>query len=194
MPPYALRYVFFGTRWGSNSSFAMVNALFTAFCPANILLPCPASDPTNCQLSFPKQQLRSQAMGSAISQCPWRETAASASNFSQTYTYQSSSGSDTLQNSTGTIPMLGSAQLSRRHLQFPVLVPLWRIYVKERPLPIFLHTSFMTVASLLWPLQVCLTFIGCNILYMLSCQVQKSMYICSVVGSSGETCSLPCSR
>lgn len=174
MPPYALRYVFFGTRWGSNSSFAMVNALFTSFCPANILLPCPASDPTNCQLSFPKQQLRARAMGSAISQCPWQPTAASGSNVSQTYAYQSSSGLDSLQNSTGTIPMLGSAKLSRKHLQFPVLVPLWRIYVKERPLPIFLHTSFMTVASLLWPLQVSLTVIGFNNVWMSSRQLQKA--------------------
>ena len=49
-------------------------------------------------------------------------------------------------------------QLGKRDqkgLQFPVLVPLWQIYVRERPLPIYLHTTCMTVAALLWPLQVC---------------------------------------
>jgi len=54
MTSYALRYVFFGTRWGSNSSFAMVNMLFTSLCPARILLPCPDSNPANCHLTYPK--------------------------------------------------------------------------------------------------------------------------------------------
>ena len=43
---------------------------------------------------------------------------------------------------------------SQKGLHFPVLVPLWQIYVREQPLPIYLHTSCMTVAALLWPLQV----------------------------------------
>lgn len=57
-------------------------------------------------------------------------------------------------NSTASANALQQVQLSRQQLHFPVLVPLWRIYVQERPLPIFLHTTFMTVAALLWPLQV----------------------------------------
>ena len=52
MPSYSLRYVFFGTRWGSNSSFAMVNLFFTSLCPAKMLLPCPDSDPLQLQFAI----------------------------------------------------------------------------------------------------------------------------------------------
>ena len=155
MPPYALRYVFFGTRWGSNSSFAMVNTVFISLCPANILLPCPASNPVNCQLSFPKIYMQQQAVAPA--QCP-RASARSLhpSNHSQQQHSQPQQCAGFMYNSSASDFLSNSTKLSRQHLQFPVLVPLWRIYVKERPLPIYLHTSFMTIASLLWPLQVLL--------------------------------------
>lgn len=155
MPPYALRYVFFGTRWGSNSSFAMVNTLFTSLCPANILLPCPDIDPVNCQLSFPKVHMQQQVVAPA--QCPWASARSPhLSNHSQQQQSQPQQCAGFMYNSSASDFPSDSTKLSRQHLQFPVLVPLWRIYVKERPLPIYLHTSFMTIASLLWPLLVLL--------------------------------------
>lgn len=161
MPPYALRYVFFGTRWGSNSSFAMVNTLFTSFCPANILLACPASDPGNCQLTFPKQKLSLHSPSLTPKQSPWGSAAQlHDSNYSYTLDDQRGPCSVLTHNSTALTSAKDSTKLSRQHLQFPVLVPLWRIYVKERPLPIYLHTSFMTIASLLWPLQVGYMFVA----------------------------------
>ena len=172
MPPYALRYVFFGTRWGSNSSFAMVNTLFTSLCPANILLPCPADDPVNCRLSFPKLQQQSiQQLFKAGFQCPFGTKQLShGSNYSQVVNYQHNTVPSGLYNSTVSDVASDSHKLSRKHLQFPVLVPLWRIYVRERPLPIYLHTSFMTIASLLWPLQVC----SFHSLYLCNCQLQSA--------------------
>ena len=156
MPPYALRYVFFGTRWGSNSSFAMVNTLFTSLCPANILLPCPADDPINCQLSFSKLQPSGiPQLSNAGTQCPFgSQQSLHANNYSQQLHQQHDLHLSLLYNSSASGIVSGSDKLSRQHLQFPVLVPLWRIYVREQPLPIYLHTSFMTIASLLWPLQV----------------------------------------
>lgn len=186
MPSYALRYVFFGTRWGSNSSFAMVNVLFTSLCPARILLPCPDSNPANCHLTYPKlfQQSVDLANSSAPSSIPQpagktkphvqlstaetnlASSAATPSVLNKSKTWQQVSGCPFAHQSGVSIwsdaalnvsESRGPAQhitQDRGHLHFPVLVPLWRIYVKERPLPIYLHTTFMTVAALLWPLQV----------------------------------------
>lgn len=193
MPSYALRYVFFGTRWGSNSSFAMVNLLFTSLCPARILLPCPDSNPVNCQLDYPKLHLRAAALTPYSAILDKRELSINSSLSSQhvssamsaVYSAQNatterlgedaalwaptvqcvlphqsntSQGSDT--HTRPDIPGVAESteQPGRKDLkglQFPVLVPLWQIYVRERPLPIYLHTTCMTVAALLWPLQVC---------------------------------------
>lgn len=190
MPCYALRYVFFGTRWGSNSSFAMVNLLFTSLCPARILLPCPDSNPVNCQLGYPKLHLRAANLTpySAIPDKPKLSknssqhvlsvlsTAYSAQNATTErlgldaamwaptvqcflpHQSNASQGSDTHARPDAPGMAESTEQLGRRDqkgLQFPVLVPLWQIYVRERPLPIYLHTTCMTVAALLWPLQVC---------------------------------------
>lgn len=191
MPSYALRYVFFGTRWGSNSSFAMVNLVFTSFCPARILLPCPDSDPLNCRLSYSKTNMTSVGLPASSVVPGMSGTSASGSNRSQhafliqdtAYSEQNATV-DTLSsaavwqsslqcrssvqvnisqdgdtsNMTGSMTVAGAADEQERpdlqDLHFPVLVPLWQIYVRERPLPIFLHTTFMTVSALLWPLQV----------------------------------------
>ncbi len=183
MPSYALRYVFFGTRWGSNSSFAMVNLLFTSFCPARILLPCPDSNPVSCHLTYPKMYHHSVDLSLSSGrrrvsqlteqkplqmQWPAAETNHSRNNggsslhnespFGQQTTqcpYSLQSNSTDVPGTTHTYPnQSASAQQERGDLHFPVLVPLWQIYVRERPLPIFLHTAFMTIAALLWPLQV----------------------------------------
>ena len=202
MPAYALRYVFFGTRWGSNSSFAMVNLLFTSLCPAKILLPCPDSNPVQCQLKYPKMNpfkpnanlyhssayTRNSSQSLTIPQlfdseqhfdsqhsegmtsyntepvhagCPADQASSSRSDHSTSQQllaqqmHQSQAPVSIVNHS-----LQHSAQ-QRQHtkqdrddLHFPVLVPLWHIYVREKPLPIFLHTLFMTVAALLWPLQV----------------------------------------
>lgn len=198
MPSYALRYVFFGTRWGSNSSFAMVNLMFTSFCPARILLPCPDSNHLNCQLNYSKMKFRPVGLSaqSAVPDIP--ESRGSGSNNSQ-HVFSIMELAYSQQNATresfSPAPALYPAQQCRSPVQlhasqhsdihpvtaskivagtaavpttaeqpekqdlgklhFPVLVPLWQIYVRERPLPIFLHTTFMTVSALLWPLQVC---------------------------------------
>ena len=186
MTSYALRYVFFGTRWGSNSSFAMVNMLFTSLCPARILLPCPDSNPANCHLTYPK--LFQQSVDLANSSAPssrlqpagktkphvhlsTAETnlasrAARPSVLDKPQIWQQVSGCPFAHQSGVSISSDATLNVSdsrepaqvitqdRADLHFPVLVPLWRIYVKERPLPIYLHTTFMTVAALLWPLQV----------------------------------------
>ena len=190
MPSYALRYVFFGTRWGSNSSFAMVNLMFTSFCPARILLPCPDSDPLNCRLNYSKTNMRSVGLPASSAVTGTSGTSASGSNRSQhasiqdtayseqNATLDSLSSAATWQSSlqccssvqvntsqdgdtntlTASMTVAGAADQQERQdlkdLHFPVLVPLWQIYVRERPLPIFLHTTFMTVSALLWPLQV----------------------------------------
>lgn len=186
MTSYALRYVFFGTRWGSNSSFAMVNMLFTSLCPARILLPCPDSNPANCHLTYPKlfQQSVDLANSSAPSsrlqpagktkphvQLSTAETnlasrAARPSVLDKPQIWQQVSGcpfahqsgvsilSDAALNASDSRGPAQHITQDRADLHFPVLVPLWRIYVKERPLPIYLHTTFMAVAALLWPLQV----------------------------------------
>ena len=193
MPSYALRYVFFGTRWGSNSSFAMVDLISTSLCPARILLPCPDSDPLNCQLNYPKMHPRAADLTpfSAIPDVP--EMSVSSNNSSQhappivatAYSAQnvtierlglkafswappvqcflphqsnSSQGMDMHTRADALTVAVTTEQQGRRNqkgLHFPVLVPLWQIYVRERPLPIYLHTTCMTVAALLWPLQVC---------------------------------------
>lgn len=193
MPSYALRYVFFGTRWGSNSSFAMVNLTFTPLCPARILLPCPDSDPLNCRLNYPKMSPRAADLTpfSAIPNLP--EISVSSSNSSQhtcssmtagpsaqnvatkrlgleaasctpplqcvlPHQSNTSQGLDTHARANAPVIFETTEQQGRstqQGLHFPVLVPLWQIYVRERPLPIYLHTTFMTVAALLWPLQVC---------------------------------------
>lgn len=195
MPSYALRYVFFGTRWGSNSSFAMVNLVFTSLCPARILLPCPDSDPMNCQLNYPKMHPRAADLTPfpAIPDIPEMgmssNTSSQHATSSRTTAY---SGQDLttarlgpeaalwappvqccliLQSNTSqgmdkhtradavTVGVAANPEQQgsrdQKGLHFPVLVPLWQIYVRERPLPIFLHTTCMTVAALLWPLQVC---------------------------------------
>ncbi len=183
MTSYALRYVFFGTRWGSNSSFAMVNMLFTSLCPARILLPCPDSNPANCHLTYPKLFYHSVDLvnSSAPSSRPQpagktkpnvqlspAETilAYNAARPSESQIWQQISGSPFARQSGVSISADSALNISdsrgpaqhitqdRADLHFPVLVPLWRIYVKEWPLPIYLHTTFMTVAALLWPLQV----------------------------------------
>ena len=186
MPSYALRYVFFGTRWGSNSSFAMVDMLFTSLCPARILLPCPDSNPANCHLTYPKLyqhsvDLANSSAPSSITQPAGRikprvqlstaETnlvysAATRSPLTKSQIRQQVSGCPFAHQSGVSISSDATLNVSdsrepaqvitqdRADLHFPVLVPLWRIYVKERPLPIYLHTAFMTVAALLWPLQV----------------------------------------
>ncbi|DBB00065.1 hypothetical protein WJX77_007249 [Trebouxia sp. C0004] len=186
MPSYALRYVFFGTRWGSNSSFAMVNMLFTSLCPARILLPCPDSNPANCHLTYRKvyQQSVDLTNSSAPLSIPqpvgetkphvqlstvqpnlaynaarpsllnkyqiWQQV------FGCPFAHQSgvSISSDAALNVSDSRGPAQHVVQNRADLHFPVLVPLWRIYVKERPLPIYLHTTFMTIAALLWPLQL----------------------------------------
>lgn len=178
MPLYALRYVFFGTRWGSNSSFVMVNLLFTSFCPARNLLPCPDSDPVNCHLTFPKvhhhlvnktnspDHLRSSQLSDSsrseatlptnqygdvhhtekpptwqtVEQCPYLNRP------------NASVASAAMLNSSSAVGSVQHHLQDQGDLHFPVLVPLWQIYVRERPLPIYLHTAFMTIAALLWPL------------------------------------------
>ena len=194
MPSYALRYVFFGTRWGSNSSFAMVNLLFTSLCPARILLPCPDSNPLNCQLNYPKMHPRAaDAMPfSATHDIPKMNmsstdssqhasiiaTAYSAHNattdrlgLDQVAALRPPSGQCLLPHQSNASQSLDTharadaltvggvtaqqGRVDQKGLHFPVLVPLWQIYVRERPLPIYLHTSCMAVAALLWPLQVC---------------------------------------
>ena len=193
MPAYALRYVFFGTRWGSNSSFAMVNLLFTSFCPARILLPCPDSDPVQCHLGYPKLYhsteaahnsswqpapfnkpdfdiqepgdftvLQSSLFSTYAEHCPVpprnSSTTGSQPAFRRASSMQPSAETQCIKAAVTAAQSSGQLRQRTEHkkddLQFPVLVPLWRIYVRERPLPIFLHTSFMTVAALLWPLQV----------------------------------------
>ena len=186
MPLYALRYVFFGTRWGSNSSFVMVNLLFTSFCPARNLLPCPDSDPVNCHLTFPKvhhhlvnktnspDHLRSSQLSDSsrseatlptnqygdvhhtekpptwqtVEQCPYLNRP------------NASVASAAMLNSSSAVGSVQHHLQDQGDLHFPVLVPLWQIYVRERPLPIYLHTAFMTIAALLWPLLVCCTCYG----------------------------------
>ena len=186
MPSYALRYVLFGTRWGSNSSFAMVNLMFTSLCPARILLPCPDSNPASCQLNHPKLHQASTVLPSADVSHPGNFSSLGyhftlgpeapaipdvnatfdcsctlASPLQSAVHYPSLhqlNASTALQSSTtgNDVAVLDVTQeQDRQNLQFPVLVPLWQIYVRERPAPIYLHTTFMTVAALLWPLQVC---------------------------------------
>ena len=194
MPSYALRYVFFGTRWGSNSSFAMVNLMFTSFCPARILLPCPDSDPLNCRLNYSKMDMRPSGLPGSSDVPDISESRASGSNSSQhassilmdtAYSEQkantigslspaavwqtplecrssvqvNTSQDEDTHSVTGSTAAAGASEQQAgqdaEDLHFPVLVPLWQIYVRERPLPIFLHTTFMTVSALLWPLQVC---------------------------------------
>ncbi|DBA71120.1 hypothetical protein WJX79_004067 [Trebouxia sp. C0005] len=186
MPLYALRYVFFGTRWGSNSSFAMVNMLFTPLCPARILLPCPDSNPANCHLTYPKMfqqsvDLPNSSAPSRISQPAEKAKSRVQLSIAETNLAYNAAGPSVLNKSqiwqhVPGIPFAHQSGVSisadaalnvsdsrgpaqhitqdRANLHFPVLVPLWRIYVKERPLPIYLHTTFMTVAALLWPLQL----------------------------------------
>ena len=188
MPSYALRYVFFGTRWGANSSFAMVNTIFTSLCPARILLPCPDGDPVSCHLTYPKmyQQHENSASSSAhfrkaqqvefrnpqiqqsTAEMNFSNNTGSLNLFSESDTWPQTShcpyshqgvvslASDTASNTTQVVGHVQHAKQDRADLHFPVLVPLWQIYVRERPLPIYLHTIFMTVAALLWPLQVSL--------------------------------------
>lgn len=186
MSSYALRYVFFGTRWGSNSSFAMVNMLFTSLCPARILLPCPASNPANCHLTYAKLfhqsvDLNNSSAPSTIPQPagkthPHAQLSTAETNvtynaarprvLNKSQIWQQVSGCPFARHNGVSISADAEVNISdsrepaqdmtqdRADLHFPVLVPLWRIYVKERPLPIYLHTTFMTVAALLWPLQV----------------------------------------
>ena len=195
----------------------MVNLLFTSLCPAKILLPCPDSNPVQCQLKYPKinqneqdlklyhssahthntsqlyniphlldsqQQFDSQqsegmplySTQSVPAGCPV-EQVSSRSNHSATQRllvqqmHQNQAAASLLNKSLQhTAQQRQHTKQARDDLHFPVLVPLWQIYVRERPLPIFLHTLFMTVAALLWPLQV----VGskmCHLLHMLACQI-----------------------
>ena len=188
MPTYALRYVLFGTRWGSNSSFAIVNLMFTSFCPARILLPCPDSNPVSCQLNYPKIRQASTGLPSYSADVSHPGNF-SSSGFQPVLSLEASAFLDqhaTLHSSctlappncstvhspslyyqfNASIAVESSAEYDdlqlcdvaekqdRQDLHFPVLVPLWQIYVHERPAPIYLHTTFMTMAALLWPLQV----------------------------------------
>ena len=203
MPSYALRYVFFGTRWGSNSSFAMVNMLFTSLCPARILLPCPDSNPANCHLTYPKmfQQSADLANSSGPSTIPQPAAntrphvqlstaeanlaynVARPSVWNKSQIWQQFSGcpfghhsgvSITADAALNVFDSRGPAQhvtQDRANLHFPVLVPLWRIYVKERPLPIYLHTTFMTVAAILWPLQVLESDAATHLMYCAATQL-----------------------
>ena len=193
MPSYALRYVFFGTRWGSNSSFAMVNLISTSLCPARILLPCPDSDPLNCQLNYPKMYPRAADLTPFLAVPDLPEMSVSSSNSSQHTSYSMTTAPSAqivaterlgleaaswappvqcfLPHQSSTSPGLDAhtradalsvaetreqqGRSNQKGLHFPVLVPLWQIYVRERPLPIYLHTTLMTVAALIWPLQVC---------------------------------------
>ncbi|KAL3138517.1 hypothetical protein ABBQ32_006301 [Trebouxia sp. C0010 RCD-2024] len=168
----------------------MVNLMFTSFCPARILLPCPDSDPLNCRLNYSKTNMRSVGLPASSAVTGTSGTSASGSNRSQhasiqdtayseqNATLDSLSSAATWQSSlqccssvqvntsqdgdtntlTASMTVAGAADQQERQdlkdLHFPVLVPLWQIYVRERPLPIFLHTTFMTVSALLWPLQL----------------------------------------
>ena len=212
MPLYALRYVLFGTRWGSNSSFAMVNLMFTSFCPARILLPCPDSNPLHCQLNYPKMYPRSAELTSPSAVPDMSESSVSNNkslqhvSFTMGTTYSvlnttaerlspgaavratpmqcpsphqssNSQGVLVLERADALAVVDATEQQNRRdqeRFHFPVLVPLWQIYVRERPLPIYLHTTFMSVAALLWPLQVC-TF---DFALLTRCQLYCAQVVC----------------
>ena len=218
MPAYALRYVFFGTRWGSNSSFALVNLTFTSFCPARVLLPCPDSDASQCQLGYPKVRRQEEA-ALATPPSAWVDRPhdnnfstdsleylmrvarlAQLSTVSDSNTlappvqsdlqclslhkYGGRQDSDTAGYAGNlTAPDGKGEEKHRPDMQFPVLVPLWQIYVRERPLPIFLHTSFMTVAALLWPLQVHARSMYVTVSCTSLCPAQDKAYYCADLGS-----------